>query len=74
MARQHGTKHIQRFIREIEKLGFKVTNVNNKYKMVPPSHLGTRVYVTHGTPKAIRPMCSDFKKIYGVDLDWRQFS
>jgi hypothetical protein len=73
MPRTHGNKHIKKFVREIERLGFKVTNANNRYKMVPPAHLGTRVYTTHGTPQAIKPMCSDFKKFYNLDLDWRKF-
>lgn len=73
MARQHGTKQIRRFLAEIQKLGFRVENMNNKYRITPPRHLGTRVYFTHGTPKAIKPLCADFKKIYGVELNWQDF-
>ena len=48
-------------------------NTRNKYKITPPPHLGTRVYFTHGTTKAIKPLCADFKKLYNVDLDPKQF-
>jgi hypothetical protein len=64
MARVHGNKSIMKFVREIEKIGF---------KMYPPAHLGTRVYTTHGTPQSIKPLCADFEKIYGVVLDAKNF-
>lgn len=73
MARTHGSKQINRFIKEIQRLGFRVETLRNKYKITPPAHLGTRAYFTHGTPKAIKPLCADFKKIYNVDLDPKQF-
>jgi hypothetical protein len=73
MARTHGAKEIRRFLSEIQKLGFRVEQLHNKYKITPPRHLGTRVYFTHGTPKAIKPLCADFKKHYGVELDWQDF-
>lgn len=73
MARQHGSKQITKFLKEIQKLGFNVETLRNKYKITPPPHLGSRAYFTHGTPKAIKPLCSDFKKLYGVELDWREF-
>jgi len=73
MSRQHGTKQIRKFIAEIERLGFRVENLNNKFRITPPKHLGTRVYFTHGTKKAIKPLCADFRKIYGVELNWQDF-
>jgi len=73
MARTHGSKQINRFIKEIQKLGFNVEVLRNKYKITPPAHLGTRPYFTHGTPKAIKPLCADFRKLYGVDLDASKF-
>jgi len=72
-SRVHGSKQIKRFIKEIEKIGFTVLVVKNKYKIYPPKNLGTRIYITHGTPKSIKPMCSEFKKIYGVELDPKIF-
>jgi len=73
MSRQHGSKQINRFIREIQRLGFNVETTRNKYRITPPPHLGTRVYFTHGTIKAIKPLCADFKKLYGVELDPKKF-
>jgi len=73
MARVHGNKSIMKFVREIEKIGFTVINKNNKFKMYPPAHLGTRVYTTHGTPMSIKPLCADFEKIYGIVLDAKNF-
>jgi len=72
-SRVHGSKQIRRFIKEIEQIGFTVIVLKNKYKIYPPKHLGGRVYITHGTPKSIKPMCSEFKKIYGVTLDPKIF-
>jgi hypothetical protein len=74
MARQHGSKQIKKFLTEIQRLGFNVENLNNRYRITPPKHLGNRIYFTHGTPKALKPLCADFQKIYGVELDWRQFA
>lgn len=69
MARTHGNKHIKKFIREIEKIGFTVIQANNRYKMIPPRHFDNqKPYFTHGTPKSIQPMCSDFRKMYGLQL------
>jgi len=73
MTRRHGSKQINKFIREIQRLGFAVENTRNKYVITPPPHLGTRKYFTHGTTKAIKPLCADFRKIYGVELDPNRF-
>jgi hypothetical protein len=51
------------FLKEIQWLGFNVEQLRNKYKITPPPHLGTRAYFTHGTPKAIKPLCADSKKL-----------
>jgi hypothetical protein len=76
MARDHGAKEVTALLREIEKLGFRVERAKNKFKIYPPSHIKSErgVYVTHGTPKAIKAIYSDFRKFYGVELDprWRK--
>ena len=69
MARTHGTKEIKRLFRQMERLGFEVIQVKNVFKITPPPTIGGRVYTTHGTPKAIKAIYSDFRKIYGVELD-----
>ena len=69
MARDHGSKEIRRLFKELERLGFIVENRKNAFKITPPANIGGRVYVTHGTPKAIKAIYSDFRKLYGVELD-----
>lgn len=69
MARTHGNKEFSALLREIEKIGFKVEITKaGVYKLYPPKSIGGRVYITHGTPKAIKPIKSEFRKIYGIDL------
>lgn len=69
MARTHGNKEFSALIREIERIGFKVEKTKNGvYKIYPPSNIGGRIYTTHGTPKAIKAIKSEFRKIYGVEL------
>ncbi len=69
MARTHGNKEFSALLREIEKIGFRVEiTKSGVYKLYPPKNIGGRVYTTHGTPKAIKPIKSEFRKIYGIDL------
>lgn len=72
-SRKHGSKQIQKFIKEIEHLGFTVINTKNKYRIYPPRNLNNRIYITHGGLKSIKPLCADFKKIYGVELNPKNF-
>jgi hypothetical protein len=74
MARVHGNKEVKNLLREIEKLGFSVRKVNNTFKITPPKHIPGRIYSTHGTPKSIKAIYSDFRKLYGVELDplWKE--
>ncbi|MFZ9715896.1 MAG: hypothetical protein ACO3CH_00365 [Ilumatobacteraceae bacterium] len=69
MARQHGSKVITRLFKELQRLGFTVIGTkNNKFRIHPPAHIGGPVYFTHGTPKAVKPIVADMKKIYGVEV------
>lgn len=69
MARTHGNKEFKALLREIEKIGFRVEFTKaNVYRLYPPPNISGRIYTTHGTPKAIKPIKADFRKIYGIDL------
>jgi len=68
MARKHGCKEITEFFRLIEQLGFIVTSTRGGFKIIPPAHIPGRIYSTHGTPQCLKPMISDFKKMYDLDL------
>lgn len=69
MARTHGNKEFSALVRQIEKIGFRVEKTKSGvYKMYPPQSIGGRIYITHGTPKAIKAIKAEFRKIYGVDL------
>lgn len=73
MARDHGSKEVKALLKEIERLGFRIERGKNIFKIYPPEHLRSKrgVYMTHGTPKAIKAIYSDFRKYYGVELDPR---
>jgi hypothetical protein len=71
MARDHGSKEIKSLFKEMERLGFRVEHVKNTYRIYPPRSIQGRIYTTHGTPKAIKAIYSDFRKLYGVELDPR---
>jgi hypothetical protein len=74
MARTHGTAEIKKLFRELQRLGFKVENMKNSFVIFPPASMADKPkYKTHGTPKAIKAIYSDFRRIYGVELDpkWR---
>lgn len=69
MARTHGNKEFAAVVREIERIGFKVEQTKRGvYKIYPPLSIGGRMYTTHGTPKAMKAIKSEFRKIYGIDL------
>lgn len=67
-ARQHGNKVVKELLRQIERLGFEVIARKNGFQIKPPPTVDGPVYFTHGTPKAVKAIKSDFKKIYKVDL------
>lgn len=69
MARTHGNKEIKALFKELERLGFIVESKGNGFRILPPRGSGKPTYRTHGTPKAIKAIYSDFRKIYGVELD-----
>ena len=75
MARNHGSSEIRKLFKEIQRLGFNVEKLKNGvYSVTPPETMpGKPKYKTHGTPKAIKAIYSDFRRIYGVELDpkWR---
>ena len=71
MARDHGSKEVKALLREIEKLGFRVERTKQAFRIYPPASIQGRMYITHGTPKAIKAIYSDFRKLYGVELDPR---
>lgn len=69
MARDHGSKEIKALFRELQRIGFLIETRGNKFKITPPKEVSQRPYITHGTPKAIKAIYSDFRKLYGVELD-----
>lgn len=69
MARNHGSKEVNQLLKEIQELGFRVERTKKLFKIYPPQSMGGRVYTTHGTPKSIKAIYSDFRKLYGVELD-----
>lgn len=74
MARTHGTAEIKKLFKELQRLGFKVEAMKNTFVIFPPASMADKPkYKTHGTPKAIKAIYSDFRRIYGVELDpkWR---
>ena len=69
MPRDHGNKEFSAIVREIQAIGFRVERTKRGvYKIYPPAEIGGRMYITHGTPKSIRAIKAEFRKIYGVEL------
>ena len=68
MARKHGSKVINKLFRELQALGFNVVQKKNCFRITPPAHIGGPVYFTHGTPKAVKAIQADIRKIYGVEV------
>jgi hypothetical protein len=68
-VKNHGIKEFNAFLREIESIGFRVERTKKGvYKMYPPKEIGGRIYMTHGTPKAITAIKKQFQKLYGIEL------
>jgi hypothetical protein len=68
-VKSHGIKEFNAIVREIENIGFRVEMTKKGvYKIYPPASIGGRIYMTHGTPKAIKAIKAQFRKIYGVEL------
>jgi len=68
-VKNHGIKEMNAIIREVESIGFRVEQTKRGvYKLYPPESIGGRVYMTHGTPKSIKAIKSQFRKLYGVEL------
>lgn len=67
--KNHGIKEFNALLREIEAIGFRVERTKKGvYKMYPPKEVGGRIYMTHGTPKAIKAIKVQFRKLYGIEL------
>ncbi len=75
MARSHGSSEVKRLFKEMQRLGFNVEKLKNGvFSITPPASMGDKPkYKTHGTPKSIKAIYSDFRRVYGVELDpkWR---
>lgn len=68
-VRNHGIKEFNAVLREVEAIGFRVEKTKKGvYKMYPPREIGERVYMTHGTPKSLKAIKAQFRKIYGIEL------
>lgn len=69
MPRQHQSKAITKAFKELERLGFTVTQKKSgSYIILPPSNVDGPIYNTHGTESALHPMRRDFKRMYGIQL------
>lgn len=69
MSRDHGIKEFRAIIKEVEAIGFRVEQTKRGvFKLYPPESIGGRVYMTHGTPKAIKAIKKQFSKLYGIEL------
>lgn len=65
----HGIKEFNAILREIERIGFRVEMTKRGvYKIYPPTNIGGRIYMTHGTPKSIKAIKAQFRKLYGIEL------
>ncbi|MGA1697550.1 MAG: hypothetical protein ACO4AZ_01585 [Ilumatobacteraceae bacterium] len=67
--RQHGNKVVKALLKQISGLGFDIIQRRNGFQIRPPAGISGPVYFTHGTPKAVKAIKSDFKKLYDVTLD-----
>jgi hypothetical protein len=73
-ARAHGSSEVKKLFKEMQRLGFRIENTKSAFIIFPPLSMPDKPkYKTHGTPKAIKAIYSDFRRIYGVELDpkWR---
>jgi|LauGreDrversion4_2_1035121.scaffolds.fasta_scaffold42047_5 hypothetical protein len=74
MARKHGSAEVNKLFKELQRLGFRVERAKRTFVIFPPDSMPDKPkYKTHGTPQAVKAIYSDFRKIYGVELDpkWR---
>lgn len=69
VARTHGSKEIKELFRELKRLGFSIEQRGNAFVITPPLQIGGQRYTTHGTPKAIKAIYADFRRLYGLELD-----
>jgi len=70
MPRQHQSKAMKKAFKELERLGFNVTQKKSgSYTILPPSNVDGPIYNTHGTESALHPMRRDFKRMYNVELN-----
>lgn len=68
-VKNHGIKEMNAIIREVEAIGFRVEQTKRGvYKLYPPEKIGGRVYMTHGTPRSIKAIKNEFRKLYGIEL------
>lgn len=69
MPRQHQSKAMRQVFKELERLGFNVTQKKSgAYTILPPSTVDGPAYNTHGTESALHPMRRDFKRLYNIDI------
>ncbi len=69
MPRQHQSKAMKQVFKELERLGFNVTQKKSgSYVIHPPSNIQGPAYNTHGTESALHPMRRDFKRLYNVSI------
>lgn len=67
--RQHNNKVVKVLLKQIRDLGFEIIQRKNGFQLRPPSNVSGPIYFTHGTPKAVKAIKSDFKKLYDITLD-----
>jgi len=69
MPKQHQSKAVKQVFKELERLGFTVTQKKSgSYSIIPPSTIQGPMYTTHGTESALHPMRRDFKRLYNVQI------
>lgn len=69
MPQQHQSKAVKKVFKEIERLGFTVTQKKSgSYTIIPPSSVNGPIYNTHGTESALHPMRRDFKRMYNIKI------
>jgi len=69
MPKQHQSKAVKQVFKELERLGFTVTQKKSgSYSIYPPSTIQGPMYTTHGTESALHPMRRDFKRLYNVQI------
>lgn len=69
MAGQHDHPLIRKLFRDLQRLGFRVEQKKNGFKIHPPTELGGPTYHTHGTLKAHKALRAYYRKTYGIKLE-----